>query len=136
MAFNIKRNTREVQEIPLASTADIAFLLIVFFLAASALLEFKGVQIPIPKKDVPPMQVLKENLFKIKISSEGAFLHEKTPLNLDDLQVKMREAYQANTQLIVAVRVDENAPSDRVPKLVHRIRQERIARMAIGMDRE
>ena len=46
MAFRVKRKTREVEEIPLSSTADIAFLLIVFFLAASALLELRGVHAP------------------------------------------------------------------------------------------
>ena len=67
MALKIKRTTREAREISLASTADIAFLLIVFFLAASALLEMKGIQISLPEKDAPPMQVLRKDLLDFAV---------------------------------------------------------------------
>ena len=135
MAITIKRKTRAVEEIPLASTADIAFLLIVFFLAASALLELRGIQIPLPKKDAPPMQVLTKNLFKIYIDGKGSFVYEKNGIELDALQIKMREAFRANSELIISVRVDAEAPIEKVPELVQRVQQEGIERISIGMDK-
>ncbi len=69
--MKIRTKRRALEEIPLASTADIAFLLIVFYLAASSLLEFRGVQIPLPKKDAPPMQVLRKDIFRIKVNAAG-----------------------------------------------------------------
>ena len=121
-----------MEEIPLASTSDIAFLLIVFFLAASALLEFRGVALPLPKLDAPPMQLLKKDIFRINIDETGTFKHEDTPLSLDELQIKMREAHAANPEIVMVVRVNPDAPANTVPKLIKRIQQENITRLSLA----
>ena len=136
MALKIKRNTREVEEIPLSSTADIAFLLIVFFLAASALLELRGVKIPLPKKDAPPMQVLKENLFKIYIQPDGRYTYEKTIIRLEDLSKKMDEAFRKNSELIIAIRVSPEAPANCIPEIVNSIQKLGIGKISIGMEKK
>ncbi len=134
MALKVKRNTREVEEIPLSSTADIAFLLIVFFLAASALLEFRGIRIPLPKKDAPPMQILRKNLFKVYVKADGSFAQDGSTVTLDQLSERMQKAYASNAELIVAIRVEGEAPSDRVPMLVRRVQDAGILRLSIGME--
>ena len=134
MAFRVKRKTREVEEIPLASTSDIAFLLIVFFLAASALLEMRGVQIPLPKKDAPPMQILKENIFKIQITPEGAYQYEETPYELEALGELVAEANRANSELVVVIRAAAEAPSSTIPKIIKMLQERRIVRVSLGME--
>lgn len=133
MAFRVKRKTREVEEIPLASTADIAFLLIVFFLAASALLELRGVQIPLPKKDAPPMQILKENIFKIGIAADGGFVYDGATIERDALAARIKESFAENSELVVVVHADENAPSRKIPEIVRLLQELRIERVSIGM---
>lgn len=132
--MKIKRKSRAVEDIPLSSTADIAFLLIVFFLAASALLEFRGLKLPIPKLDAPPMQLLKKDIFRIFIAANGEYMHEDAALALDDLQLKMRESFGANSEMVLVVRVDPEAPSETVPRLIQRIQQERIKRLSLAME--
>ena len=131
MGFRIKRTKRDVEEIPLSSTADIAFLLIVFFLAASALLEFRGVVLPLPKKDAPPMQVLKKNLYRLKVLRSGAYEHDGKAISVRQIQVSMNEAYQGNRDLIISVRVHPEAPVDRIPRLVLLVQQLQIPRLSI-----
>ncbi|MCB1316400.1 MAG: biopolymer transporter ExbD [Leptospiraceae bacterium] len=133
--MKIKRKSREIQDIPLASTADIAFLLIVFYLAASSLLEFRGVEIPVPRKDAPPMQILRDNIFRVEINATGQFIHADTSTDLDTLQKSVRESFQKNPELVIVVRVDPEAPSERIPQLVRRLQDERIERISIGLDR-
>lgn len=134
MAFKIKRTSREVEEIPLASTADIAFLLIVFFLAASALLELRGVVVPLPKKDAPPMQVLKKNLFRINIKSGGEYEHDGKQLELSALGEQMVQAFAGNPELIVAVKVSAQAPVEKIPQLVLVVQKAKINKLSIGME--
>lgn len=134
MPLKIKRKRRDAEEIPLASTSDIAFLLIVFFLTASALLEFRGVQIPLPKSDAPPMQILRENLFKIHISDAGEYTYEGKVIPLYDLQKMVRKAADANPELVVVLRVSPNAPSSSVPVIIKRLQDERIVRFSMGME--
>ncbi len=133
MAFRVKRKTREVDEIPLASTADIAFLLIVFFLAASALLELRGVQIPLPKKDAPPMQILKENIFKIGIAPDGGFTYDGAVIERDALATQIQQSFAENSELVVVVRADAESPSRKIPELVRLLQELRIERVSIGM---
>lgn len=134
MAFRVKRKTREVEEIPLSSTADIAFLLIVFFLAASALLELRGVQMPLPVKDAPPMQILKENVFKIGIAPDGSFSHEQQNYELDALGELVAERNRENSELVVVVRADAEAPAAAIPQIVKLLQDLEIVRVSIGMD--
>ncbi|MEQ9364909.1 MAG: biopolymer transporter ExbD [Leptospirales bacterium] len=134
MAFRVKRKGREVEEIPLASTSDIAFLLIVFFLAASALLELRGVQMPLPVKDAPPMQILKENVFKIGIAPDGGFSHDGTPYELPELGDIVAEQFKANSELVVVVRAHAEAPSRAIPEIVKLLQDLQIVRVSIGMD--
>jgi biopolymer transport protein ExbD len=134
MAFRVKRKNREVEEIPLASTADIAFLLIVFFLAASALLELRGVQMPLPVKDAPPMQILKENVFKVGIGPDGGFSHDGQPFTRSELSETIAERFQANSELVVVVRADAEAPARAIPEIVKMLQDLQIIRVSIGME--
>jgi len=136
MALKIKRTSREMEEIPLASTADIAFLLIVFFLAASALLELRGVRLPLPRKNAPPMQVLKKNVYRIKIDARGRFLRENKALGTEELARDILGAKNANSKLIVIVNISPNAPSESAPRIVKLLRDVRVHRFSLGMDRK
>ena len=94
--MRIRRKSREADEIPLSSTADIAFLLIVFFLAASALLEMRGVAIPLPKKNAPPMEIEEKNLFRIQINDQGEYIYENQTRDLASLTDIIDKAYKEN----------------------------------------
>ena len=135
MAIRLKKKRRAVDEIPLASTADIAFLLIVFYLASSSLLEFRGVSIPLPKKDAPPMELLKENILKIFIDKEGTLIHDKNKFTLDEMIQFMKEEQKKNPQIVVVLRVNKNAPSGMVPKLLREMQKANIEKFSLGMDK-
>lgn len=59
------------------SMADIAFLLLIFFLVATSLAQDKGVMMQLPP-DAPPedMPIKAKNLFKIQINSKNQYLIE------------------------------------------------------------
>lgn len=135
MAIRFKRKTTEDEDIPLSSTADIAFLLIVFFLAASALLEFRGIRVPLPKPDAPPMQIDKKDIFRVEVRKTGDFKYEGKVRALKEIQETMRETAKKNPGLVIVLRVDPEAPSDRVPKFVKQVQEEGLRRISIGMER-
>jgi len=128
------RRQRDPAEINLASTADIAFLLIVFFLAASALLEFHGVSLPLPVKDAPPMQLLKENLFKISVNAQSEILFANRKMALKDLEKELKESFAKNQELVAIVRISGQAQSELLPILVKSIENAGIKRISVGMD--
>lgn len=64
-------------KISAGSMADIAFLLLIFFLVSTNLLQDKGLMLQLPP-DVPPIdtQIKDRNLFKVLINSKNEYLIE------------------------------------------------------------
>jgi biopolymer transport protein ExbD len=75
---------RTTPEIPNASMADIAFLLLTFFLMTTTIANDKGlsIQLPPPPEAVPPdVKVQERNIFKIQVNSSDALLVEGEPMS-------------------------------------------------------
>jgi biopolymer transport protein ExbD len=77
---------RPVPDIPNASMADIAFLLLVFFLVTTTVANDKGLslQLPPPPEALPPdvdIKIQERNLFKIQVNSFDNILVESEPFS-------------------------------------------------------
>ncbi|MCB1167255.1 MAG: biopolymer transporter ExbD [Leptospiraceae bacterium] len=133
--MRIRRKSREADEIPLSSTADIAFLLIVFFLAASALLELRGVNIPLPKKNAPPMEIEEKNLFKVQIDDAGSYIYDGSKIDLASLREKTADSFKKNKELVVVIRPAPETPTGSVPRLIRMLQELRIQRVSLAMQK-
>jgi len=75
---------KSTPDIPNASMADIAFLLLTFFLVTTTIANDRGlsIQLPPPPEAVPPedIKVPERNMFKIQVNSSDALLVEGDPL--------------------------------------------------------
>jgi len=75
---------RATPEIPNASMADIAFLLLTFFLVTTTIANDRGlsIQLPPPPEAIPPqdVKVQERNMFKIQINSSDNLLVEGEPM--------------------------------------------------------
>ncbi len=74
---------RSTPEIPNASMADIAFLLLTFFLVTTTIANDKGLQMmlpPPPDPNQPIMKFQEHNLFTIQVNSSDALLVEGEPM--------------------------------------------------------
>jgi biopolymer transport protein ExbD len=75
--------TRKLNQEPVntGSMADIAFLLLIFFLVSTTILQEKGLMITLPpdKEKQEVMPVNDRNLFKISINSKNEFLIQDEP---------------------------------------------------------
>jgi len=79
------RKSRKTPEIPAASMADIAFLLLIFFLITTTIATDKGLTLTLPPKADPnaePPDITKNqrNIFKVIINSSDLVLVEDQPL--------------------------------------------------------
>ncbi len=76
---------RSTPEIPNASMADIAFLLLTFFLVTTTIANDRGLSIQLPpppeaQQDVE-VKIQEHNMFKIQINSSDALLVEGNPMS-------------------------------------------------------
>lgn len=75
---------RSTPEIPNASMADIAFLLLTFFLVTTTIANDKGLSIqlpPPPEVQTDDVKIQERNMFTIQINSSDALLVEREPMD-------------------------------------------------------
>ena len=84
-----KINTRQSNEVNAGSMADIAFLLLIFFLVTTTILNDKGILVKLPpyqKIDVPPPPIPPRNILSVKINKSDALLVESENLDISQLR--------------------------------------------------
>ena len=84
---------RELQEINAGSMADIAFLLLIFWLVTTTIDSDEGIkrQLPPPvPPDIDVPQAKEQNVFNVKVNFLDQLLVEGEPLDLDQLKDKAK----------------------------------------------
>jgi len=83
----MRKKRKPVPEISAGSMADIAFLLLIFFLVATEISQDKGVRVILPEYyDGPAGKVMDNNVLDIKINKFDEVLVEDLPSKLEDLR--------------------------------------------------
>lgn len=104
-----KERKRSVAEIPTVSMADIAFLLIVFFMTTTIFSREKGLKMLLPEKG-ETVKIRKENIMEILVNPYGEVLIEDEKLALPQLREKIEKALGINESLVFAVKISSKAP--------------------------
>ena len=91
------RSGRKIPEVNSSSMADIAFLLLVFFLVTTTIATDKGLTLTLPPKadpNQPPPDITKNqrNIFKIQVNSSDRILVEDEPMtDISGLREQVKE---------------------------------------------
>ena len=89
-----RKSRRDTEEINSSSMADIAFLLLIFFLVTTTIVNEKGVRFVLPKKmeqDKEEVDINQRNMFKVLLNSNNMLLVEGEPLTVEQLKGKTRQ---------------------------------------------
>ena len=85
---------RMKNEINAGSMADIAFLLLIFFLVTTQIVEDKGITVKLPpwsEDEVDPTQLKTRNVFSVLVNADNQLLVRKEPAELSDLRERAKE---------------------------------------------
>lgn len=99
----IKRKRKTLQDIPSASMADIAFLLLVFFLITTTISMDKGIGLVLPAIG-EELEVNPKNITKVLVNATGQVLLDDEPVPMNQLRGKIRTMLSRNSKLIVSVK--------------------------------
>lgn len=94
MAGLLKRRQRGEAEIPTASMADIAFLLLIFFLVTTTIDVDTGIGMVLPPKleeDVEPPPIRERNVLKILVNEQGMVLLEDLPSSVSLIRDEVKK---------------------------------------------
>ncbi|MHB1194041.1 MAG: ExbD/TolR family protein [Longimicrobiales bacterium] len=112
----LTRSRRSVSgEIPVASTADIAFLLLIFFLVSTTFPKDKGLAIVLPapseqvevsQRDILHLAIRLDGVVEVK-RGESQQIQEIRPREVEGL---WRQEFASNPSLVAAIRTHPEAP--------------------------
>jgi biopolymer transport protein ExbD len=128
MAILNKKKLQVSDEIPTASTADIAFLLLIFFLTTTSFPKDKGLSIVLPEQGVTASVSPKNILFLLIQPSgivdvkrgESTSIQQMRPADIEGL---WRQEVSANPNLIAAVKTSPDAPYKYMVAVVDALKQ-------------
>ncbi len=107
-----KRSAKVNSEIPLASTADIAFLLVIFFMVSTTFRKGRSIPIDWPRavaaKKTPAKQ---KNILLVWMKRDGSVYINDQPTPMADVTSVVEPLYvQSDRHLLVSIRADQNVP--------------------------
>ena len=85
----VRAKDRMKNEVNAGSMADIAFLLLIFFLVTTTILEDSGILVKLPEwSDEPPedIQLNSRNIYSVLVNTNNDLLVRKQPMSLTDLR--------------------------------------------------
>jgi len=109
MAFRIARRERNA-EIPTASMADIAFLLIIFFMLTAVITYTQGLRFQFPKDDPTELNIQPEEAIHIKIIGEGQFEVDRVPMTLEEIGGYIQSKMGQNASKPVIIQTMPDVP--------------------------
>ena len=112
----LQRKSRVSDEIPTASMADIAFLLLIFFLTTTVFEEEKGLPIVLPEAAAEQVEVSQKNIIHFLIQEDGRVVIRRGESTAEQVvafnQIEgiMRQEIASNPDIIAGVKTAPDAP--------------------------
>jgi biopolymer transport protein ExbD len=128
--MKIRRRTIDA-EIPTASMADVAFLLIIFFLVASFYSVTRGIQFSLPRHDEAALTAEPEAAVLIEVASTGALTVDNRSMPIDQLREYIAPKLERNPTKSVILQTSLEAPYQAMTDVFDELRQAGVQNLVI-----
>ena len=130
-----KRRIKIDADIPDSSMADIAFLLLIFFMVTTSFFNERGLPIMLPGDDTGAARIPRRNLCRIFINSLGDMYVDDQPMTISTLGGYVRARMEQNPNLVVVIRTDENARYEWMLQVFDEMRKIDMRRVSLQVNR-
>ena len=111
----LKRKSKASDEIPTASMADIAFLLLIFFLVTTVFSEERGLGIVLPERQQEEIEINPKNIVTFYVVGNDVVQlrrgdsPDKQTLDYQQVEAVARQELAANPKLVISVKTSPDA---------------------------
>ena len=127
----LRERKARVGAIPEGGMADIAFLLLVFFLVTTTIDTDKGIGIILPAEG-QEIEINKKNILNLLISSSGNVLLGGEPIAINQIDDRVKEEIRKNDKLIISVKAHEKAQYDVYIEVLDQLKKAKATRISIA----
>lgn len=133
------RKKKESPEIPTSSMADIAFLLIVFFMVTSVFSVTRGLEFQLPRQEPTTQDQTPEEAVHIHIAKSGTlctFTVDKQMMALEDINIYLQPKLQRNPNKFVIIDPEPDAPYRCMVDVFDELKQGDVKNISIPTENE
>ena len=130
------RKSRVGAVVPTASMADIAFLLLVFFMVSRVFVRFRGIPVTLPEAEKIEKLEMRRHVTSIWVGANGAINIDDRLVGLDQVGTIIHAKVTANPRLVISVKGDGRAPFGEVSDVIQELRKVEALRVNFATDRE
>ena len=127
----IKKQRRPMQEINSSSMADIAFLLLVFFLVTTTISMDKGISLVLPSEG-NELEVNRKNIVNILMNESGKVLLDDKPTKVNDIRGKVEKKLSSNPNLIFSVQTHPRTKYQDYLKVLDQLKEAKASKISIA----
>jgi len=124
-------NRRKLQEINSSSMADIAFLLLVFFLVTTTISMDKGISLVLPSEG-NEMEVNKSNIVNILVNESGKILVDDKPSRIVDIKSLAEKRIASNNNVIFSVQTHPRTKYQVYLKVLDQLKEAKASKISIA----
>jgi len=126
-----KKKSRNNSDIPMASLADIAFLLLIFFLVTTTIDVDRGIGLSLPAKG-EETEVRTKNITNLLINAQGEVLLDNELVAINEIARRIEQKIQENPNLIVSVKTDRETKYDVFVQVLDELKVANATRISIA----
>ena len=107
-----KRKKEPLGELRMDSTADVAFLLLIFFIVTTIFAAEQGLTLVLPgkqKKDEDVVKVAEKNIATIFVQADNSITLDRKPTEVNHLKVAIEDRLLSNSKLVVMLKIHPEA---------------------------
>ena len=119
-------------EIPTSSMADIAFLLLIFFLVTTTIDTDKGLGIVLPPPGDIEIEIRKENILNCLINSQGKVLLDEEPISVAQIHRVVGQKMRKNDKLIISVKAHPKTAYNDYIRVIDQLKMADAKRISIA----
>lgn len=121
--MKLQRDSKIPDEIPTSSMADIAFLLIIFFMITASFAATEGLDFKLPEDDDSTPEIEPDEAVLIEIQPTGDLLVDAKPMRLEEVLDYLKPKLEVNTLKPVIIRPADTAPYGSMVDVFDELRQ-------------
>jgi len=108
--MRLLRRRQPHPEISLVSTADVAFLLLIFFLSTAVFSVERGIVLELPKAGDAPVELRRDRVAEVAIGASRELTLDGAAVLPADLRAAIQARLRSAPDLVVRISVDPAAP--------------------------
>ena len=127
----IKKRRRPLEEINSSSMADIAFLLLVFFLVTTTISMDKGISLVLPSEG-NELEVNRKNIVNILMNESGKVLIDDKPTKVNAIRGIVERKLSGNPNLIFSVQTHPRTKYQNYLQILDQLKEAKATKISIA----